>query len=189
MIQSSPAQAPPGEPAVVARVVDEPMADHLTDRQMAFLRALVSGKKILFAAAAAGVSRSTVYRWQSDSHFVAALNAWRQHSEELTRNRLLVLAEKAVDALDGALAGGDRGAALSVLKEMGILAPVRRGLTDAHAIDREKDMKRRRRQLKQDRRLMNLHREERAMTCDAQTDLLARNQRADHPFPAWRRRR
>ena len=169
MIQSSPAQAPPGEPAVVARVLDEPMADHLTDRQVAFLRALASGKKILFAAAAAGVSRSTVYRWQSDSHFVAALNAWRQHSEELTRNRLLVLAEKAVDALDGALAGGDRGAALSVLKAMGMLAPVRRGLTDAHAIDRDKDMKARRRQLKQDRRLFDLNRQEMVMDNDAKT--------------------
>lgn len=78
-----------------------------------------------------------------------------------------MLAEKAVDALDSALAEGDRGSALSVLKEMGMLAPVRHGLTDAHAIDREKDMKRRRRQLKQDRRLMILHREERGMTEDA----------------------
>lgn len=167
MIESSATEAPPGEPAVVSRVLDEPMAEHLTDRQVAFLRALVSGKKVIFAAAAAGVSRSTVYRWQADSNFVAALNAWRLHSEELTRNRLLVLAEKAVDALDGALAGGNHGAALSVLKALGILAPVRRGLTDAHAIDRDADMKKRRRQLKQDRRLFNLHHEEKVMAEDA----------------------
>lgn len=50
------------------------------------------------------------------------------------RNRLLVLAEKAVYASDG-----DRGALLSVFKAMGILSPVGRGSTDAHAIDREKE--------------------------------------------------
>ena len=169
MIESSATEAPPGESAVVSRVLDEPMAENLTDRQIKFLRALVSGKKVMFAAAAAGVSRSTVYRWQSDSHFVAALNAWRQHSEELTRNRMLVIAEKAVDALDGALAGGDRVAALTVLKAMGILAPVRHGLTDAHAIDRQKEMKARRRQLKQDRRLFDLNRQEMVMHNDAKT--------------------
>ena len=169
MIESSATEAPLAEAAVVSRVLDEPMAEHLTDRQVKFLRALVSGKKVMFAAAAAGVSRSTVYRWQSDSHFVAALNAWRQHSEELTRNRMLVIAEKAVDALDGALAGGDRVAALTVLKAMGILAPVRHGLTDAHAIDRQKEMKARRQQLKQDRRLYGLHRQEMVMHNDAKT--------------------
>ena len=172
MIESSATEALPTEPAVVSRVLDEPMAEHLTDRQVKFLRALVSGKKVMFAAAAAGVSRSTVYRWHSDSHFVAALNAWRQHSEELTRNRMLVIAEKAVDALDGALAGGDRMAALTVLKAMGILAPVRHGLTDAHAIDRQKEMKARRRQLKQDRRLYDLHRAEMVMEEDARLKLL-----------------
>jgi len=52
---------------------------------------------------------------------------------------------------------------------MGILAPVRHGLTDAHAIDRQKEMKARRRQLKQDRRLFDLNRQEMVMHNDAKT--------------------
>ena len=53
--------------------------------QVAALDALLSGKSIIDAAAAAGVSRRTVYTWQRDNcRFQAALNQGRR---DLHRSR------------------------------------------------------------------------------------------------------
>jgi uncharacterized protein YerC len=55
------------------------------------LAALRKGRTFRQAAQAAGVSRPTIYRWvQSDPHFRAAYNAWKQEQTESALMRLTI---------------------------------------------------------------------------------------------------
>lgn len=98
--------------------------DGLSPVQETVLAALLAGQKITDAAKAAGVDRTTIYRWLKDSDrpaFRCALNRGRRELRQATRARLLALADKAVDSLEVAFAEGDGKAALALLKGLGLL--------------------------------------------------------------------
>src|SRR3954453_17477938 len=80
-------------------------AQELGPAQELALDALLGGKSVTAAAAAAGVSRQTLPRWlRSDPALIAALNAGRLELLQVTRGRLLQLGAKAGSVLDGILA-------------------------------------------------------------------------------------
>jgi hypothetical protein len=59
--------------ATVVTLHDSARSDGLTARQLAAIAALVEGKPVAKAAAAAGVLESTLYRWRQDPAFQRAL--------------------------------------------------------------------------------------------------------------------
>jgi hypothetical protein len=107
------------------------------------LAALRTGSTFRQAAQAAGVSRPTIYRWmQSDPHFRAAYNAWKQEQLESARSRILRLTDKAVDVVEGALADNDRRVAVHVLKSTGALDRGRRESIDPKVVKLELEVQR-----------------------------------------------
>jgi hypothetical protein len=78
--------------------------DALSPAQEKALTALLAGKSVTDSAAAAEVDRTTVHRWLKDAYaFQAALNRGRRDLQEAMQARLLVLAEKAADAVEHAI--------------------------------------------------------------------------------------
>ncbi len=109
----------------------------LSVAQRGAIEQLVAGATPVAAAAAVGVSRTTVYRWlKSDPDFTAAYHAWQADAVAASRDRLLALADAAVDTVAAAVAKGDVRTALTVLKSQGLLTPPTPGPTDPALIAR-----------------------------------------------------
>src|SRR6266699_3065039 len=87
---------------------DDPAFTRLTEAQTVALRELAAGKQVTEAAAAAGVDRSTLYRWRTmDDDFMEAMGDWRQESRVHCRDRMLAIADKAIRAVETGLEKGD----------------------------------------------------------------------------------
>jgi hypothetical protein len=103
--------------------------DNLSSAQVKALAALLAGKTVTAAAQEAEVDRTTIYRWLRDPDrpgFRRALERGRWELRQAVQARLLSLAGKAADCLEGTLAQGDSKAALALLKGLGFLQGPRR---------------------------------------------------------------
>ena len=117
----------------------------LSAAQRTAIEWLTAGESAVSAAAAAGVNRTTVYRWlKADPAFQAAYNAWQSDVLATARARLLALTDAAVTTVTAAVARGDARTALAVLQRQGLLAPPQPGPTDPELIAREREVARRR---------------------------------------------
>ena len=92
----------------------------LSSKQETALAALLSGATAAVAAKAAGVHRSTMYRWLgNDYNFQAAYNRGRLTIRDELDNRMMRLAFKDVETVEAALKDGNIQAALSIIKIAG----------------------------------------------------------------------
>jgi DNA-directed RNA polymerase specialized sigma24 family protein len=133
----------------------EGAAKSLPLAQQTALELLVTGKSIAETARSAGVSRTTIYQWmRKDPVFRAAYNEWHDQLRESSRSRLLMLTEKATDAVEKAVEGGNARMAMQLLKGMGMVRDLPPGPTDPAEVKRISD-------LQQKRRMTLLDREER----------------------------
>ena len=109
--EQAPYYAHPGEPPAVAR---------LSSTQTAALRAMVAGKPLNQAAADAGVDRTTLYRWRTrDRDFAEALTDWRMDSYLHSRDRMMAIADEAIDAVHNGVKKGDARLAFRLLLDLG----------------------------------------------------------------------
>jgi DNA-binding phage protein len=96
----------------------------LSPAQEKAVAALLAGQTVTAAAKAAEVDRTTVYRWLRDPYdptFRVSLDRGRRELRQAMEARLLTLASKAADCLEGVLEEGDGKAALALLKGLGLL--------------------------------------------------------------------
>ena len=107
------------------------------------LVALLAGKNATEAAQAAGVDRTTLWRWQSDFTFQAAHNRGRRELSAAMTARLSALAEKAAGTVEGAIDKGDAKTALAVIRGLGFLSggPETIGSEDAAKLRRDHERK------------------------------------------------
>lgn len=144
----------PGGPGDLAGIAEDPAASgeplKLQQRHLKALRALAAGCSMQEAARAAGVNRSTVYRWLSEHPAVrAAYTAWKSATQASAHSRLLAMQDLAVEVLEEALAEKRDGRlAAHILEKTGALAPPTPGPTrpDRAAIEiaaaqREEDVR------------------------------------------------
>src|SRR4051812_40314262 len=97
-----------GERSITTLRTATTAAAEITPEQERAIGLMARGKTAKEAAAGAGVSRATLYRWmRDDAAFVAAWNAWQRDQRQATRTQLLGMTGEAVDALRGALQKGD----------------------------------------------------------------------------------
>lgn len=83
------------------------MPDNLTPRQKRAIVAIVAGQPMARAAAEAGVSRDTLYRWARRPDFSAAINQGTAEQVEMLSRRLVTLGSHALQALAEALTNPD----------------------------------------------------------------------------------
>ena len=114
-------------------------APEMPAAQIAALDALLTGKTATDAAAAAGISRSTLYNWMGkDFRFQAALNRGRRDMRQAVACRADQLAAECVAQ---AVRNGDVKAALEILRRANIFAASRIG-SDDEAVLRHENEKR-----------------------------------------------
>ena len=134
------ADAPDPLPAIPFAAVSpaEALAMPLTPAQRTAIARLTAGHTLLDAATAAGVNRTTVYRWlKHDPAFLAAYNAWQADAIATARGRLLALTDAAVTTVHRSLQRGDGRLALKLLERLGIADRPTPGPTDPEDVKRE----------------------------------------------------
>jgi DNA-binding CsgD family transcriptional regulator len=137
----------------VATAVATGAVAEITPEQERALALMSNGKTAKEAAAGAGVSRATLYRWlRDDPAFVAAWNAWQRDQRQATRAQLLGMTGEAVDAVRAAVQKGDGRLALAMLKAMGLLTERSVGSEDVELVGRQLDLARREELLKVQKR-------------------------------------
>jgi DNA-directed RNA polymerase specialized sigma24 family protein len=120
----------------------------LAVEQQTALELLLLGKSVAETAKTAGVGRSTVHRWlKHDPAFRAAYNEWHDQLKESSRSRLLMLTDKATDALEKALEAGDARAALQLLKGMGLIKDQPAGPTEPEEVKKVMEIEKERRKI------------------------------------------
>ncbi len=116
--------------------------DSISPAQAATVEAMLAGKTVSDAAAAAGVSRATVHRWLKDDFaFQAELNRGRREIRRTAFGNLERLAAKAAECLEKAIDQGNVKAALEVLKRLQLFAPSRIGSDDPAELAVEAEIK------------------------------------------------
>jgi hypothetical protein len=131
------------------RAVARRVSSSLSVPQCRALETLMSGQTVWDAAEAAGVGRTTFYRWMNeDAGFRAAYNAWRRDMAEATHGSILALTEPAVRAVAAALEKGDVKTAMVLLKSLGLLKPQEAGSTDVESVKKEQEIARKKEETK-----------------------------------------
>lgn len=83
------------------------MSEKITPRQRRAIESLLTTADKAQAAAAAGVSRNTLYRWLRNPAFKAELDAATGEAIDALSRALVALGDKATATLDGAMSGDD----------------------------------------------------------------------------------
>ncbi len=103
----------------------------LSPNQVTALEGLLAGKTAAEAAAAAGVGRTTIYKWlRIDFAFQAALNRGRRDLQQAVSYRVEQLAADAAECVARAVREGNVKAAMEILKRLNVLAPREIGSDD-----------------------------------------------------------
>ena len=114
----------------------------LSEPKKKALENLMWGNTMSDTARLLGVSRMTIHRWlKNDPVFRAAYNEWNEHCVESHRARILMMCDRAMDAVDNALHTGDARLGMQLLKGMGLIKELKPGATDAEEIRRNAAIK------------------------------------------------
>jgi transposase-like protein len=141
--------------------VREGTLESLDGQQQVALELLLTGKSISETARSTGISRSTVYQWlRKDPVFQAAYNEWHEEMRESSRSRLLMLTDKATEAVEKALESGDAKTAMQLLKAMGMLKDRPAGPTEADEVTRISGLEKRKRAAQREREEVRTQEEE-----------------------------
>jgi transposase-like protein len=121
----------------------EAMSMALSPPQRLAIQMLTSGRTLVAAATAAGVNRTTLYRWlKGDPAFQAAYNAWQKDMRDTARGRILALSDLAINTVARAMTQGDTRAALRILQATGALNIDEPGSTDPTELRRLQELER-----------------------------------------------
>ena len=95
---------------------DLSLSEHLTQRQLSVLPYLLRPGTLTSKAKAAGIGRTTLYRWLEDDNFRASLQLLRQATFEVAQTELQAMSFEAAEVLRNALHSGDEALNLKAAK-------------------------------------------------------------------------
>jgi len=127
-------------PTIIPAVVTpaEAAAMQLTPPQRTAIIRLTSGATRAEAALAAGVTRTTLYRWLNhDPNFKAAFNAWHKDLVTTAQGQLLAASQDAIACVLTAIRRGDSRLAWKLLENLGLTNPGKPGSTDVGHLQRQ----------------------------------------------------
>ncbi len=120
--------------------------EELSATQITALAGLLAGKSVVDAAEAAGVGRTTIYKWlRNDFAFQAAVNRGRRGLRQSVALRVEQLAADAAECVAQAVRNGNVKAAMEILRRTDMLAPPKIGSDDEEqlAIEHQEQMEKR----------------------------------------------
>ncbi len=107
------------------------LIEGLNVNQSIALQVLMRGGTVTAAAAAAEVTRQTIYEWMNLRHrFREALDFWKRDLAQCARTRLVMMTDLATSNVAAALKRGDTQTAMKLLEKLGVLAPPAVGPTE-----------------------------------------------------------
>jgi hypothetical protein len=122
------------------------LASELTRNQQRVLEQLSLGTGISQVSRTTGVPRRSISRWvNEDPKFIAALNAWKSEQLEFGRASALAMTGDIMGTLRNGVREGDTGIAYRMAHSMGMLAVSNPGPTDADEVQRQREIRRARR--------------------------------------------
>jgi hypothetical protein len=126
----------PSSTPVAVVTAAEAAAMELTGPQRSAIIQLTSGRTRADAARAAGVTRTTLYRWlNTDAAFQAAYNVWRNDALGTAQAELLAATRDAVTTVIHAIRNGDTKLAWKLLEAHGLTDRTLPGSTDAYEVE------------------------------------------------------
>jgi hypothetical protein len=152
---ASPADGPVNFNAVTFNAVavitpDEAASLSLTSAQRTAIMKLTSGCTRVDAAAAAGVTRLTLYRWlKHDPAFQCAYNAWQKDLITTAQGQLLAATRDAMATVLNAIRKGDAGLAWKLLESQGLTTAAKAGPTDIYELGRREALEKRKREIEE----------------------------------------
>lgn len=109
----------PAEDRSGDQAADIPAVARLEGAQGVAMRALMAGKSFTEAAAEAGVDRGTLYRWRTENlDFIDAMTDWRLEAHSHARDRMLAIADVAIESVQSGVASGDARLAFRLLLDL-----------------------------------------------------------------------
>jgi hypothetical protein len=136
--------------AVAVITPDEAASLSLTSAQRTAIMKLTSGCTRVDAAAAAGVTRLTLYRWlKHDPAFQCAYNAWQKDLITTAQGQLLAATRDAMATVLNAIRKGDAGLAWKLLESQGLTTAAKAGPTDIHELERREALEKRKREIEE----------------------------------------
>ena len=131
---------------------DKGIGEGKEEKREAVLALLQIGTTVADTARTTGVTRQTIYNWlRRDPVFQAAYNQWHDEMEKGAQSRLLMMTEKAMNALEKSLESGDARAALQLLKGLGMMRERAVGPTDPKEVKSAMELEDMRRKAKIER--------------------------------------
>jgi hypothetical protein len=121
-----------------AKMLELPAAQRIA------IERLTSGSTAVDAALAAGVGRTTLYRWmKTDAAFIAAHNTWKRDLLGTSEGRALALVDTALTAVGQDMRRGNGKLAMRYLEKMGIIGKPEVGETDVEEVKRRQEVEER----------------------------------------------
>jgi uncharacterized lipoprotein YajG len=131
--------------AVAVVTPAEAAALSLSPAQRTAIIRLTSGDTRSEAAIAAGVTRTTLYRWLNhDPAFQAAFNAWHKDLITTAQGQLLAASQDAINTVLNSIRRGNAQLAWKLLESQGLTQGSKPGSTDVGQLQRAEEVDRKR---------------------------------------------
>jgi hypothetical protein len=130
--------------------VEEAILRDLGPKQVKALELLLKGRPVKEIAKKVRVHRVTLHKWMKrNAAFAAAYNQWHEHMQGSVQSRLMMMGEKAADALEKALERGDGRLAMRYFEKMSFAKEREVGPTSVEEVREQRELAKRKKKMEQ----------------------------------------
>jgi hypothetical protein len=128
--------------------VEKAILQDLGPKQLKALELMLKGRPVKEIVKKVRVHRGTLHRWvKKNAAFEAAYNQWHEQMRETGYSRLMMLGDKAADAIEKALERGDGRLGMRFLEKMGFAKEREVGPTDVEEVRKQRELEKKKREI------------------------------------------